>query len=663
MTRFVQRFKKVLAKRATTVATVVFGTLLAVSALVPGSPVRNALAATPVFNNLPEDYPVLTARVNGTGSFTAGPISVNQGQYVQFMLWAHNTVQNTVATNTRVNAIFPTADAAEHVVAGKVWADNAAAKTSNVTVRLNGFQGKLQVDTSTVRTYRFDQTTGAWVEVPTNNPASVITAGGLNLGDMQGCWDFMRIVTFSARVNQQLNPDIDTYKEVGLSSVQNQWSRTRIQAQPGDVVAFHVYLENTGQEGSTLRLPQIVDTLDGKLTYKPNSSYMITRNADGTDVRFNIPDSNIAFNGQTLTYSFSDMGSEARQALHLYFQATLAGATSFPVGTTAVCNTATARGNGPAGAINKTTNQVCVDVVKNPEPVYNASIVKVVRNLTTNSVWQGDVPVAAQPGHVVQWELRVVNTGNQTTDLIVKDVLPQHVTRTGSVQMKPSAQPDSAYVNVSEQQLFGNGGFVKQAVQPGNANGFDLRFNTTVNTSIPTGQHTLVNVGRVYIGTVLKDEDDAAILVGATSNYTVDKKVKDPADNQWKDASNHVLKPGDRVRFRIDIVNTGNTELQVDNIRDVLPQYLRYVDNTLVIDTHIVDGGSPVTTDDAFFSTGITNFRLLPGVTKRFEFEAQAVQCPALGTWTQVNTAFVRAAGTETSDQASIKLQVIRPTI
>lgn len=659
MKQLLKRVGSYLKRRATAVATAVFGVALAVTSVLPGGVIQKAMATTPVFNNLPEDYPALSARVNGTGTWGTGPVTLADGQYVQFMLWAHNTEVGTVATNTKVRAILPTADATSHVVAGQVWADNAAAVTKNVTVNLAS-TGKLELDASTVKTYRFDQTTGAWIEVPTNNGANVTTAAGLNLGDMQGCWDFMRVVTFSARVTKQLVPDITTYKEIGVSSTTNTWSRTAVTAAPGDILAFHVYLENTGAEGSTLQLPQVEDTLDAKLTYKPNSSYMITRDAAGNDVRFNINDSMIAFSGQKLTYSFSNMGSEARMAVHLYFQATLAA--SFPVGTTAVPNTATVKGTGPTGLITKTTNQVVANVVVNPTPVYNAVIIKQVRNITTNSLWEADTPVAAQPGHRVQWLMQITNTGNQTSDLIVKDILPQYVTRDGSLLMKGATQPDSAFVAVPEQGMFGSTGFVKTAVLPGNANGFIFRYDTLVNMSIPTGTHTLVNTGQVFIGAAKKSEATASILVGATGAFVLDKKVLDPADNTWKDATNTVLKPNDHVRYRIDIINTGNTSLAVSSIRDVLPQYIRYVDNTLVIDPQIVAGGSPVSTDDAFFSTtGITGFQLLPGVTKRFEFEGVAVACPALGTWDQINTAFIVAAGTNGNDAATIKLAVARP--
>lgn len=659
MKHLLKRVGSYLKRRATTVATAVFGLALAASSILPGGSISKALATVPVFNNLPDDQATLTARVNGTGAFSTGPVTLADGQYVQFMLWAHNTETGTTAMNTKVRALLPTTDGTAQVVAGQVSADNATTVGNNVTVNLASV-GKLELDATTVHSYRFDQTTGTWIEVPTNNGASVTTSAGLSLGDMQGCWDYMRVVTFSAKVTKQLNPDLTTYKEIGVSSLTNTWSKTPVTAGPGDILAFHVYLENTGAEGSTLKMPQVVDTLDSHLTYKPNSSYMITRDANGNDVRFNISDSMIAFSGQTLTYTFSDMGSEARMAVHLYFQATLAA--SFPVGTTAVPNVATVQGTGPTGLTTKTTNQVVANVTVNPTPVYNAVIIKQVRNITTNSLWEADTPVAAQPGQRVQWLVQITNTGNQASDLIVKDILPQYVTRDGSLLMKGATQADTAFVAVPEQGLFGTTGFTKTAVLPGNANGFILRYDTLVNLSIPAGTHTLVNTGQVFIGAAKKSEATASILVGATGTFVLDKKVLDPADNTWKDATTTVLKPNDHVRYRIDIINTGNTSLAVTSIRDVLPQYIRYVDNTLVIDPQIVAGGSPVSTDDAFFSTtGITGFQLLPGVTKRFEFEGVAAGCPALGTWDQVNTAFLVSGTLTANDTATIKLSVIKP--
>ncbi len=615
---------------------------------------------TPIFNNHANDEPTIQVRKAGATHWS-NSVNLNEGETVQFFMYVHNTVENSTATNTKVSAKIPTGASNQHIIKGSVWADNATRVNENVTVNLAN-TGELQVDTSSVKHY-INQN-GQYVEQAIGNTNSLFTDNGLNLGSIKGCWPYLRAITFSATYVPHGNAKISTYKEVAISNIDNTWHRDGVSTTPGNVAAFHVYVENNGENGSVLKNPTVTDTLDNKLTYKPNSSYMITRNDAGVDVRYNISDSYIAFNGKTLTWAFSDIPAIPSRAIHLYFQATLDGNNSFPIGTTRLLNKATVAGTSNGSAVSANTNQVFINVVRTPDAVIDFDIEKTVRNITIGSLLQDDVAVPANPGDTVEYTLRVVNTGNTAVEAFAKDILPAHVARDGAVLIKGSASPESAYAPVSDSRanaLFGTG-MTLGTVQPGNTNGFDIRFIVRVNTSgLPAGTITLTNRSEVFTTNGTEDTDNAYITVGVTSGYTVSKWVRDPRTNDWAETTATRVKEGDTIRYRIDIVNTGNTQLQINSIRDVLPQFTNYVDNSLVMDPHI--SATPITDDDRFFAGGLGNFSIYPGVTKRFEFDVRVIDCPILGLHDLVNTTYLRANNNtaEIHDAAIIRLEVQAP--
>jgi len=618
---------------------------------------------TPIFNQHSNDEPTIQVRKVGETAWS-NSVNLKEGETAQFFLYVHNNVEGSVATNTKVKATVPTTSAKQHTVGASVSADNATTVNGDVTVNLPEM-GDLKVNPSSVKHY-INQN-GQYAEQPISGTDKLFTPEGLNLGNINGCWQYLRAITFTASYAPHGEAQITTYKEVSISNVDNAWHRDGVTTTPGNVAAFHIFLENTGQKGSVLEKPTITDTLAPELTYKPNSSYMITRNLAGEDVRYDIPDSYIAFSGKTITWAFSDMPANPGRSIRLYFQATLADGTAFPIGTTRVLNKATAKGVTNGKNLSTDTNNVFIDVVKAPTAVVNFDVEKTVRNITTGSLLQDDVAVPGSPGDTIEYNLRIVNTGNTAAEVIIKDTLPTNVTVEGDVLGKKASEPISAYrpmLGDSGPKLLSTG-WNLGVVQPGNTNGFDFRFTVKINTEGFTAGTTSTLTNRVdalKTSGSIYDTDYAYVTVGATSGYTLSKWVKDPRTNDWAETTETRVKEGDIIRYRIDIVNNGNTQLKINSIRDVLPQYTRYVDNSLVLDPHI--SPTPVSNDDNFFNgTGIGNFSIYPGVTKRFEFDVKVVECPILGLRDLVNTAYLRAndSTTEVNDAAIIKLEVKAP--
>ncbi|MDO8472181.1 MAG: hypothetical protein Q7S64_03490 [bacterium] len=652
------KIKSVARKITTPVLAVSLLGAVTLGSVAVGSIKKAVATPTPQFNGHANDEPTIQIRKVGTTAWS-NSVTLQQGEQAQVFMYVHNFIQDSAALNTKVRATVPTTAGTTQTITGSVWADNAVQVNGNVTVNLGSF-GKVVADPNSVKHY-INQN-GSYVEQAIANPGNVLTAGGLNLGTINGCWQYLRAVTFTVTAVEQGTASITTYKEVGISNVDTVWHRDGVSTTPGNVAAFHLYLENTGPTGSSLDSPTITDTLDSHLTYKPNSSYMITRDAAGVDVRYDIPDSFIAFNGQTVTWAFSTMPAVPANAVHLYFQATLKDGSNFAVGTTRLFNRGTVNGRTNNNPVTATTNQVYIDVLKSPTPVIDFDINKVIKNITTNSLLQEDL-IPGSPGDTIEYTIHLVNTGNVTANGRVRDILPQYVTRTGNVEMKSSSQTSASYATIDPQGMFTSTGYLTLPnVLPGNTNGFDIRYRVTVaQTGIPAGNTTLVNTAQIYSDTQLEDSDHADILLTSNTAYIVSKLVFDPTTSQWVESTNTELKEGDIIRYRVDVINTGNTQLLINTIRDVLPQYVTYIDNSLVMDPQI--SPTPITDDSTFFAAGLGNFQIYPGVTKRFEFQVKVVDCPIIGVSTLTNGAYLRANNdtAEVNDTATIKLRVVAP--
>lgn len=659
-----QRIKSKTKRAVTPMLSAVLALAVVVGSISP-FPLIKAIANSPAFNGHPNDEPTIQVRKNGAGAAWSNTTSLAAGDTAQVMLYVHNYVPDTVAKNTRVKAVVPAGVNKSHTIDGLVWADNGVDQSTQkkVTINTGTTDTELRINYNSVRHY-INQN-GVYVEQPITNGQDVFSETGLNLGDINGCWPYLRAITFTATVYKRADSAISTYKEVAIASVNDSWSRDRVTTTPGNVVDYHVYVENTGSAGAYFDTVWVTDTLDSKLTYKPGSSWMVTKDDAGNDIRQDFLDSQLHFDGQTISWRVDNMPARPDAAFHLYFQATLAANSVFAVGTTTVPNTARIMGIEPSGQKIKNTNTVYVDVKKDPAPVIDFDIEKDIRNLTTNSQINNDTPVAASPGDLVQYTLHIVNTGNQTVDALVRDAMPQNVTIEGDVMQKSISQPESAYLKIDPQGLFTTDKYLRLVkVAPGNINGIDIRFKARINNSgLPAGNIQLTNIGRVYSDAHgLEDADNAYVTIAVNTDFILNKYVQDPVSGEWTKASSAVVKEGARLKYRIDVINAGNTSLLVNNIRDVLPQYVRYIDNTLVIDPHI--SPTPITSDDAFFADGLTNYQLLPGITKRYEFEVEVVKCPVLGDTSLVNAAYVRANGSsnEVIGTATINLRVSAPT-
>lgn len=616
--------------------------------------IGGALTATadagPQFNNLPNDYPTLQTRPSTGGNFSAA-VNTNPGQSIDLLVWAHNTVVNTSAYNTKVKVTVPTSTGTSFTPSAQVSADNATAVTGTVAVNTTQ-EANLNYIAGSARLMKNVGGVMTFVDWPSNvNPDDVVSANGVSLGHLDGCWQYAQAVFLRVQVNGT-TPAINTNKKVGRAG--GAPFSEAIEAQPGDLAEYQIFLQNTGN-GTGIK-PMITDTLDARHTYVPGSSVKRIK-VNNNDVDVPIPDSQIVItnlpNGeQKLTYTFPDMAPQPSASVYLYFQVRLKDKNAFAIGENHIKNQATSSFQN-AGSVN--TNQTDIKVVRNPDPVVSFDLVKKAANVSNgDTVWKDQIASAA-PGDTIAFKLTMTNTGNTpATQVTLKDILPAGMTYVA----------DSGKLYTNENQ---NGVSI-----PGNAivnNGyvFDVVNNGTINqktfifwaklTDDCAGVQSLVNKGQVIWQSQVRAEDIATVIVACQRGLLIQKTVRVPGSTQFvKDGG--IVSESSVLTYRIVVSNNGNTVVNHPIARDVLPANVTYVTNSLRIDGEVM----AYAVQYAFFTQGamLTNFT--PGMTKIITFDVRVNDCPTLGDHELINTAYAKADNlAEINDFAKVVVRVVRP--
>lgn len=619
-------------------------------ALLFGGGMFAGAAGVPAFNNTADDYN--TVMVAKSGQPYAASASATPGEVLSVLIWDHNSVPDSVATNVKIKATIPTNLATSHQVTGTVSADNASTVTGTAAInvgsetRLSYVPGSAQLLKNVVGEDKISRMSA--VNWPTNiTPDNVVTTG-INLGSQAGCWQYAQAVVIQVKV-EGVAPAINTNKRVERAGGDSVFGVAAI-AQPGDYVNFKIFLQNTGT--GTGVAPRIVDTLDSRLTYVPNSSYMLIKQ-NNTDYRVDLLDTKIKFEGQKITWAFQDMAPRPDAALYLIFQARVADKTQFPIGTTVINNIAS------AGFANATanTNNVTITINRSAEPVVNFSLRKEVTNLSLgDSKWYDEQLASAGAGDTIAYRLMMQNTGNTTAaNVTLKDILPAGVTFDGHVVLYNKDNINGKVISTDE---IVKTGYLFPTVEAGSANMQTIIFQAKL-TNDCSGQQTLINKSQVLYNGAVAAQDTATVVFSCVRGLIITKDIQDPTDQLFKDSIS-VVRESQVLTYRINVQNNGNTVVNNPILRDVLPNQVTYVNNSLSID------GEFMTSDiqQAFLNQGMVLTNLTPGMGKVIKFQVRVNDCPPLGDIPLVNTAYVKADGiAEISDKASTVVRVFKPVL
>jgi uncharacterized repeat protein (TIGR01451 family) len=510
------------------------------------------------------DYPLLMARnvTKDTGYTHGATVSASGNDIVRFHLYVHNgTVDypENEAINAFVKATLPNTTGSA-TIAAEAWANNAARinsaqKGGNITVSM-GTGESLELVSGSTKIYSRGP-------VLIGSGSDAVVGAGQSLGNMRGCYEFLRIVTFDAKVKAAATIGFEKLVR-NVSDNQSTFSKST-NADTNEVVEYQIRLFTSGTVNNIV----VSDTLPNRLDYIAD-----TLTLDGTKIGNSLNSINV--------------GSMTNQTKLIKYKAKIASISSFIQTSTTLVNNA--RLTSSAGSQVESAN-VVVQIVTTTEPTPTPSpsptptptptpvpppiiaIDKLVRNVSDNQTIFTD-STNADPGEQVEFQLKVTTAGT-ANNVVISDVLPARLTFiAGSLTLDGAA--NSSWNSISLGTQTDSTRIVKFKATVADASQFTEGTTTT-----------LTNTGSVA-SSAGNHSDTANVVVTRpiveipVGTIALDKLVRNVSDGQTSFTNSTSADPGEQVEFQIKVTVT-NT---VNNIKivDTLPNRLSYITNSLRIE-------------------------------------------------------------------------------
>ncbi len=468
--KLLSRFKGKVMKSVTRVAAVL---ALAAIFVVPAFTSNSYATGTPTprFNFLNGDDEMLTAKNVSKGQTEAddpvgGNYAAEAGDEIVFYFYFHNGELNSTAHNTILKATLPTAVATQHKVTSVLDSDETAPITDTViNGKIEGYAaGYSEINLKSAgRLEYIPGSTKMWRRSPnqwgTVLPDGITSSAGLNIGAIQGCWDYAGYVSFRARVKSPASIVIDKY--VAYPGTGYSWSTVLENAKEGETVAWKIPVRNAGQTDANG--VAIKDTLPTGLTYITGTTVYFGPDAPANG--YQMPDG-ITANGLAI----NNLKPGDANVAYFVFQTKI--------------NTGLSYGsNGIAELVNT------VSATYNSQTVTDSAKVTVTGKsgmAVEKKVWNGSAWVETNYinlGDHIKYQIVVSNTGQVTVcDVIVSDVIPMY-TKIVSGTTKVD--------NIVAAETINNGGINIGSMAAGTSK--VVTFEVSTYGCPPIGDYTLVN--------------------------------------------------------------------------------------------------------------------------------------------------------------------------
>jgi len=274
--------------------------------------------------------------------------------------------------------------------------------------------------------------------------------------------------------------------------------------------------------------------------------------------------------------------------------------------------------------------------VNEQEQVQNLTIEKTASNMTLATGF-GD-SVNAKNNDRLRFKLDIKNTGDTTLhNVILRDTLPQYIS-----YISDTSRLDGNFINDGITSGTINIGSLESGVTR------SLTFEALINYPYNNDQ-ALTNTGFARADKVSEKSDTATVFIAQHNNFnlSVAKTVLNVTAGQYNFSESVNAQNNDRLRFQIQIQNTGNAALHNLIVRDSLPNYISYVSGTTRLDGNFIN--------DGITSNGINIGTLEVNATRNITFEAIVNTYDGVGNLTLTNTGFARADEvSEKSDTATV---------
>jgi len=612
------------------------------------SPIQSTSAASAEFNHMAGDHELLsgTSDLNATTNFY-DPVVGTAGQTFKGVIYYHNaTMSDTAALNTKIKLSIPaTSTNSQILMNASIDASNATAPITDTIINgvVNGMSGltttldadaRVELVSGSVKWYPENRAlTLPKTNFPNNQSGDeIISAAGLNIGNIDSCWDHQGRITFEYRTIK-LQSDLKVDKTVqNVTLAETTWNDSTT-AKPGQTVGFKISAKNSGN--LTISDLNILDSLPGDLEFVAGS---LTKSTDGGITYSSILDANIVarFFGtgtpignlaenQEIVYKFNTKASNFISSEH------------------SVINTAIVS-NSAMSASHTASVLLQPDLL--PPSIVKSKIAK---NL--NTTIEGK-ELTAKPDDVVLYALTTKNTGGSPINMVIEDGVSDILD----------------YADITD---ISDGGLVVNGTV-GNEEKL-VRFPAL---TILAGD-TIVRTIKIKVHSVLtntpelgfrfdykmynKYGDDAVNItlprpITAKPVLKVEKTVRNVTQSETAFAKSNFAKPGDTLEYKISFFNTGTSSAPYLKVTDILPSNVVFQNSTTVYSFN----GEPEKTlsDGVTTSQGVSFNSLQANEFGYVKFKVTASATLA-NNENLVNTAYASSLDLSSSDTATT---IIRKT-
>lgn len=487
---------------------------------------------------------------------------VENGKEYVVRMYVHNNAAsnlNLTAKDVKAYVVLPTTTGTEITVSGKITSSNAdpVSVWDETTFKSkNGEKFNLAYVDGTAKYYNNAGTFKLGTSVFTNS-GQLLGYSKMD-GNIPGCIQYSGYLTFHVKAQFAAKPALEIQKEVKLLGTDT-WSE-QIKAKAGDTVRYRIQVKNTGN--TQLQNVHVFDVLPKGLTYvKGSTTVANATNPKGIAVSDNI----VTDNGINIgTYG---AGANA----WIYFNATVDKSVSEECGNTILRNIAQTSAGSSTG-----TKEDTADVIVDGKTCKDGfTIDKKVKNAAGEYVETANL----KAGETAHYRIEFKNTGdNELKNVVLKDTLPSKMTYVkGSTKIGSTAAGDGI---VSGEGLnIGNVAAGKSVYIY-----FDAKVNAGVGEDCADATLTNIVEGKYNNDDKTSKTDTAVVKVDGKEckdGFIINKMVQAEGGKEWSE--NVTVKAGDKVRYRIQFKNTGETTLKNVVIRDLLPSNMTYVKGSTIL--------------------------------------------------------------------------------
>ena len=631
----------------------VFG-ILAVAAIISQAifSVGKISATSPRFNFLDGDYEMFRgANLTKQETVWKDPVSGDAGDTFKGIIYYHNGVPGEIATNTNVKVSIPAkTENKTATLSATISADNASAISDTVVDGQIIGQSGLTVNLDQDANLEFVDGSVRWYPnslsgvntTPVSLPGSqsgdsIVKAGGINLGDINGCWDYAGYIVFQFKAVKITTPGLTIDKTVRNVSAEEDSYVDSVNASKSDVVEYNIKVTNNGTADDPNTI--LRDALPSDLKYVAGST-QIARDGSSSFTSVLDTDANQMF------ASGWNLGTLSAGTTHSDVIRFRASAPATINAAKTVVNTAYAT-SGDLSA-NDPANVV---LIATPQPymVFHKGATNQTTGISATATTLHNREVLstyARPGDTITYTLSAKNTGGATFEGFgmedgIADVLEYadviSVSDGGSVVNGTSG---------NEAQLVR---YPRVDVAPGETmtRTFTVKVKDSVPTNAQNGYHYDSEMYNQY-------GDEVIITLQIPAVMHLEKSVRNYTQNEANFVQSNEAIVGDTLEYIINFSNTGAGVAKDVVIRDILPANVSYISGSAV---YSKNNGAEVTIGDDLIANGVAIGDYVKGEVGYIKLRAKTSVGIANGQ-TLINNSTLTYSGGSLADDAQTLVKV-----